>query len=87
MNGRRVKVSVTISEDVLLAVDKYAESRSLTRSNAINLWLHRSALLATAQKNEKKTLSYYATLSRQERTEDKKWSHLSSKQFTKLDID
>jgi len=87
-SARKIKVSVTISEDVLEAVDRLVdEKKRLSRSNVIDLWLRQAARREAHLKLERDTLSYYASLSAEDREEDTAWSDAASRHFMSLDID
>ena len=84
----KVKVSVTISSDLLEEIDHAAQKNpELNRSKVIDLWLRRAAHMAAAKSLEQDTIAYYTSLRAKEIDEDKKWSQTTSSQFASLDID
>ncbi len=86
-SARKIKVSVTISEDVLEAVDRCADGKKqLTRSSVIDLWLRQAARREAHLKLERDTLDYYASLSAEAQDEDAAWSNAASAQFASLDF-
>ncbi len=70
MTARKLKVSVTLSADVLALVDRDARRRSETRSGVIEQWLRRVASATIEKEIEHETAAYYEALRGSERVED-----------------
>ena len=86
--ARKVKVSVTISEDLLLTIDQLAKHRDgATRSSVIEEWLRTAAKRKAAEALEHDTVAYYADYSAAARQDDDDWSLISSEQLGLLEID
>jgi metal-responsive CopG/Arc/MetJ family transcriptional regulator len=86
--ARKIKVSVTISEDLLLTIDHHAKHRDgATRSSVIEEWLRTAAKRKAAEALEHDTVAYYADYSAAARQDDEDWSQVSSEQFESLEID
>jgi metal-responsive CopG/Arc/MetJ family transcriptional regulator len=86
--SRKVKVSVTISEDILATVDQYAQqNEALTRSSVIECWLRESSKREAERKLERDTNDYYAALSSEASDKDDTWAQASSRYFASLDFD
>ena len=66
----KLKVSLTLSADILTLVDRDARSRRSTRSGVVEQWLRRAATAKVAQDIESATAAYYASLREEERDED-----------------
>lgn len=68
--ARKLKVSLTLSADVLALVDRDAVQRRATRSSVVELWLRRASNIAHERAIEDATVAYYTSLNRDERTEE-----------------
>ncbi len=87
-SAKKVKVSVTISGNLLSEIDRHARSLDGgTRSGVIENWLRRASRSAAAEKLERDTIAYYENRSKDEAEEDASWSQTSARQFARLDID
>lgn len=70
MTARKLKVSLTISADLLELVDRDARRRNDTRSGVVEHWLRRAANATVEKEIEDATTAYYQSLRRDDRAED-----------------
>lgn len=81
----KIKLSVTLSNDVVKQLDAYGARRGITnRSNIIELWLRRAARAQAELQQD--TIAYYERLTQAARDDDA-WSSASSRELERLDID
>jgi hypothetical protein len=66
----KLKVSLTLSADVVALVDRDARLRKDTRSAVVEQWLRRAAGAALEKEIEAATAAYYHSLRDEERAED-----------------
>jgi len=64
----KLKVSVTLSADVVALVDRDARRRKDTRSGVIEQWLRRAAAADTQREIDDATTAYYRSLRGEDRT-------------------
>src|SRR3954469_14759546 len=69
MTARKLKVSLTISADVLALVDRDARRRHDTRSAVVEHWLRRAASASVEKEIEDATTAYYQSLRHDERAD------------------
>lgn len=69
MTAHKLKVSLTLSADLLELVDRDARRRNDTRSGVVEQWLRRAANATTEKEVEDATAAYYLSLRGDERTE------------------
>jgi len=55
----RIKISITIDDTIIRAIDKIAESNESTRSETINQKLHKDAEIKALVQQDKKTFAVY----------------------------
>ena len=70
MLGSKLKVSVTLSGDLLELVDRDARRLNETRSGVIEQWLRRAAVATAHKELEAATAAYYLSLREAERADD-----------------
>ena len=70
MTARKLKVSLTLSADLLELVDRNARRRNDTRSGVVEQWLRRAVSAAVEKQLENATAEYYLSLRGDERVED-----------------
>lgn len=68
--ARKLKVSITLSADVLALVDRDVARGRATRSSVIEKWLRRAASVAEGKAIAEATAAYYRSLADDERAED-----------------
>ena len=85
--ARKLKVSVTLSADVLKLVDRDARRHKDTRSGVIEQWLRRAASATTERDIEDATAAYYLSLRREDRTEDESVSRAMSSAARRVSLD
>ena len=88
MSVPKVKVSVTLSADLLKRIDREAKSRrSDSRSAVMERWLRTVVYRSAEEKLAAETTAYYQALTDEERAEDVEWAEFSARSFSQLDID
>ncbi len=70
MTAPKMKVSLTISADLLALVDRDARRRSETRSGVVEQWLRRAASASVEREIADATTAYYEALRADERADD-----------------
>lgn len=70
MTARKIKVSLTLSADLVELVDRSARLRNETRSGVVEHWLRRGATAAVEREIADATTAYYEGLRRDERADD-----------------
>jgi metal-responsive CopG/Arc/MetJ family transcriptional regulator len=66
----KLKVSLTLSADLMSLIDRDVRQRRSTRSGVIEDWLRRAAHAAAEREVEHATAAYYLSLLEGERVED-----------------
>lgn len=69
-SARKLKVSITLSADLLALVDRDAQRTHDTRSGVVEQWLRRAASATAEKEIEEATAAYYLSLRGEERSED-----------------
>ena len=87
MKSPKVKVSVTVSKDLLGEIDKVAKQSKSTRSAVIDRWLRISARERKRLEIEQATIAYYESLTDEERAEDEALTRALSKASRRVKID
>jgi metal-responsive CopG/Arc/MetJ family transcriptional regulator len=87
MTARKVKISISIDAALLANLDRYAASKRVTRSAALERWLAQAEHREKLNRLELETAAYYDSLTDAERREDAELAASSSRNFRKLDID
>jgi len=85
--GAKLKLSVTISADVLALVDEDARRLGATRSGTIELWLRRAAAGNVEREIEQATVAYYRSLRGEEQKEDEALSKALSRGARRVSYD
>jgi hypothetical protein len=62
MTVKKIKLSLTVSADVLKLVDRDVRELKGTRSSVIELWLRRAAASSTMRSIDEATAAYYLSL-------------------------
>jgi hypothetical protein len=70
MTAAKLKVSLTLSADVVALVDRDAERRNDTRSGVVEQWLRRAANASVERAIAEATAAYYGSLRAEDRAED-----------------
>jgi hypothetical protein len=70
MTAAKLKVSLTLSADLVALVDRDAERLHDTRSGVVEQWLRHAARAAVEKEIEAATATYYRSLRGDERAED-----------------
>jgi hypothetical protein len=79
MTSRKLKVSLTLSADLLALIDRDARLRKDTRSGVVEQWLRRAASASVVQEVEAATAAYYQSVRGPERADDEALSRALSK--------
>lgn len=87
MTAAKLKVSLTLSADVLALVDRDAERRNDTRSGVVEQWLRRAANASVEQEIAEATAAYYGSLRSEERIEDASLSRALSDAARRVSYD
>lgn len=66
----KLKVSLTLSADLVSLVDRDARRTNGTRSGVVELWLRRASSASARTRVEEATIAYYESLRSDERGED-----------------
>lgn len=84
--ARKVKVSVTLSKDLVDLIDSEA-TRAANRSAVIELWLRRAARAKAVSDIERATEEYYDSLTASERADEEALSKALSRAARKVHYD
>jgi metal-responsive CopG/Arc/MetJ family transcriptional regulator len=87
MTARKLKVSLTLSADLLELVDRRAHSRGETRSGVVEEWLRRAAAESVAQEIDDATAAYYLALRGDELAEEEHIARAISRAARRVDYD
>lgn len=85
--ARKLKVSLTLSADVVALVDRDAARRHETRSGVIETWLRRAVSAAVEKELEQATAAYYLSLRGSALAEDDRLSRALSKTARRISYD
>lgn len=83
----KLKISVTVSSDVLALVDRAATATGTTRSGMIDSWLRQSATRAAERSVDDATAAYYASLRTDAAEEHAAIAHASSRTAARVIYD
>jgi metal-responsive CopG/Arc/MetJ family transcriptional regulator len=70
MHSTRVKISVSLSRDVVASLDHVARMEARSRSRVLEGWLRAIARERAARELEAATVAYYESLTPEDRRED-----------------
>jgi thioesterase domain-containing protein len=83
----KLKVSLTLSADVVALVDRDAKQHKGTRSAIVELWLRRAATAEIARSIEDATAAYYQSLRSDQRDDDESLSKALSAATRRVSYD
>lgn len=83
----KLRVTLTLSEDLLTQLDRRARAGKETRSGLVERWLRRAAALEVEREIEAATVEYYEGLTRREREDDAALGRSFTRAAKKLAID
>src|SRR5262245_43395014 len=83
---RKAKVSVTLSRDLLAAIDRHV-MRGATLSQVIEEWLRLSAMALARRDLERARAAYYEGRNAEQRAEDEGLSTFATDAFGELGLD
>jgi metal-responsive CopG/Arc/MetJ family transcriptional regulator len=87
-DARKVKVSVTLSQDLLTKIDREAtREKTATRSSVMENWLRHGARQQAERELEAQTIAYYEELSKEERRNEERLAKAMSTTAKKLAVD
>jgi hypothetical protein len=88
MAAAKVKVSITLSRDLLERVDRAAHARAgETRSSVIERWLRQASGRQAHAILAAETVAYYGNLTEEERKDDAEWAAFASQSFDAVQAD
>lgn len=87
MAAKKVKVSLTISSDLLARVDRAAKREGTTRSYLVEQWLDAGASRAAERAIDLATVAYYTSRTPEERAEEEALGEASSRHAREIDYD
>ena len=70
VTAAKVKLSITLSRDLVGRIDRVAAGRGATRSAVVERWLRRAERLEAERELEQATVTYYEGLDAVARTDD-----------------
>lgn len=85
--AKKVKVSLTLSPDLLARIDREAKRGHTTRSYLVEQWLNASAHRAAEHAIEAATIAYYESLTPEQRAEDEAYAAAVSRAASEIDYD
>src|SRR5688500_8675886 len=85
--ARKLKVSLTLSADLLALIDRVARDGNDTRSGVVEQWLRRAVSATTEQEIEDATAAYYAGLRAGERKDEDRLAHGLSRASRRVSYD
>ncbi len=83
----KLKVSLTLSAEVVALVDRDARRRQNTRSGVVEQWLRRAAAASVEHQIEEATAAYYRSLRGDERAEEEAMSKALSAAARRVSYD
>lgn len=84
-SATKAKVSVTLSPEVLEAVDsEVARHPGSSRSGVIESWLRLGSRAQEEERLRRETIAYYEARSREERLEDEEWATFASDELASV---
>jgi predicted transcriptional regulator len=81
MSLRKVRVTITLSRDIVERVDRFAANASRSRSGVIDEWLRRAARGQAISDLDSAIAAYYETQSPVEEKEVREWARFSTRSF------
>lgn len=85
--SKKLKVSLTLSSDLVALVDRDAAERGDTRSGVIDSWLRRAASANAASAIHDATVKYYQSLTPEDAAEDDAIARASSRAAKRINYD
>jgi hypothetical protein len=85
--ARKLKVSLTLSADLVGLIDHDAARKRETRSGIVEQWLRRAASAGSEQEIEDATAAYYLSLRADERSEDEALARATSRAARRVSYD
>ena len=85
-SNRKVKLSITLSPDLLAEIDREVNRGVLpNRSALIEAWLRNARRADGARRLDARIAAYYDDLAEAEEEEDADWAAFASEAFTRID--
>jgi hypothetical protein len=83
----KVKVSITLSRELLGRIDRAAQRSGGSRSAVIESWLRRADRSRSAEILREQTIEYYDSLPEEDRAEDRDLARASARQSRRVRYD
>ena len=83
----KVKLSITLSRDLVGRIDRLAAGKGATRSAVVERWLRQAERLESQQDIERATIDYYQSLDQEARAEDEALARALSRGARRIRID
>ena len=87
MQDGRVKISISLSRDLVDRIDRAARAEARPRSRILEDWLRTTARENAARDLEEATIAYYVSLTAEDRGENAAMAAASSKAARRLAVD
>jgi metal-responsive CopG/Arc/MetJ family transcriptional regulator len=87
MQEGRVKISISLSRDLVARIDRAARAEARPRSRVLEDWLRTTARENAARDLEEATVAYYESLTSEDRRENAQMAAASSKAARRLAVD
>lgn len=85
--ARKLKISLTLSSDLLEVIDRDASRRQETRSAVVEQWLRRASARAIESEIDDAMARYYMSLRKDERADDEAVARAASRASRRLAYD
>jgi metal-responsive CopG/Arc/MetJ family transcriptional regulator len=87
MQDGRVKISISLSRELLARIDRAARAEARPRSRVLEDWLRTTARENAARDLEEATIAYYESLTAEDRRESAAMAAASSRAARRLAVD
>lgn len=87
MHTPRVKISVSLSSDLVARIDRAARAEARSRSRILEAWLQAAAQEVAARELEAATIAYYESMTPEERREEAAMTSALSAAARRLRVD
>ena len=87
MQDGRIKISISLSRDLVARIDRAARAQARPRSRVLEDWLRTTARENAARDVEDATVAYYEGLTPDDRREDGAMATASSRAARRLPVD
>jgi metal-responsive CopG/Arc/MetJ family transcriptional regulator len=87
MQDGRVKISISLSRELVARIDRAARAEARPRSRVLEDWLRTTARQNAARDLEEATIAYYESLTAEDRRESAAMAAASSRAARRLPVD